>query len=103
MHILSEWHKEEDAVLIYICTCICTSHSVMSDTLHPMDCSLQTPLFMEFSRQEYLSELPFCSPGKLPDPGIQPRSPALQTDSLPSEPPGKSLIYIYCIVKGTVK
>ena len=41
-----------------------------------------------FSRQEYWSGLPFPSPGHLPDPGIEPRSPALQTDALPSEPPG---------------
>ena len=41
---------------------------------------------MEFSRQEYWSGLPFPSPGDLPDPGIKPRSPALQADSLPSEP-----------------
>ena len=44
---------------------------------------------MEFSRQEYWSGLPFPSPGDLPDPGIEPRSPALQTDALPSDPPGK--------------
>ena len=44
---------------------------------------------MGFSRQEYWSGLPFPSPGDLPDPGIKPRSPALQTDALPSEPPGK--------------
>ena len=43
-----------------------------------------------FSRQEYWSGLPFPSPGDLPDPGIEPRSPALQVDSLLSEPPGKS-------------
>ena len=40
---------------------------------------------MEFSRQEFWSGLPFSSPGHLPDPGIQPGSPALQADSLPSE------------------
>ena len=44
---------------------------------------------MGFSRQEYWSGLPFPSPGDLPDPGIEPRSPALQADSLPSDPPGK--------------
>jgi len=44
---------------------------------------------MGFSRQEYWSGLPFPSPGDLPDPGIEPRSPALQADPLPSEPPGK--------------
>ena len=44
---------------------------------------------MEFSRLEYWSEKPFPSPGVLPDPGIEPGSPALQADSLPAEPPGK--------------
>ena len=49
---------------------------------------------MEFPRQEYWSGLPFPSPGDLPDPGIEPGSPALQGDALPSEPPGKSNILI---------
>ena len=44
---------------------------------------------MGFSRQEYWSGLPFPSPGDLPDPGTEPRSPVLQADALPSEPPGK--------------
>ena len=48
----------------------------------------QPPPFMGFSRQEFWSGLPFPSPGDVPDPGIEPRSPALQADSLPSEPPG---------------
>ena len=52
-----------------------------------MDCC--PPLSMEFSRQEYWSGLPFPSPGDLPDPGIKPGSPALQTDALLSEPPGR--------------
>ena len=47
----------------------------------------QAPPSMEFSRQEW-SGLPFPSPGDLPDPGIEPRSPALWTDALPSEPLG---------------
>ena len=46
-------------------------------------------MFVEFSGQEYWSGLPFPSPGDLPVPGIEPRSPALQADSLLSEPPGK--------------
>ena len=46
---------------------------------------------MEFSRLEYWSGLPFPSPGDLSDPGIELRSPTLQSDSLPSEPPGKPL------------
>ena len=49
----------------------------------------QAPLSMEFARQEFWSGLPFPPPGDLADPGIEPRSPALQADSLPSEPPGK--------------
>ena len=55
----------------------------------PMDCSHQAPLSMDFSRQEYWSGLPFPSPGDLPDPGMEPRSPALQPDSLLFEPPVK--------------
>ena len=49
---------------------------------------------MEFSRQEYLGGLPFPSPWDLPDPGIKPRSLALQADSLPTKPLGK-IPYIY--------
>ena len=52
-----------------------------------MDCSL--PGSSGFSRQESWSGLPFPSPGDLPDPGIEPGSPALQADALLSEPPGK--------------
>ena len=55
----------------------------------PMDYSLQAPLSMEFSRQEHWRGLPFPFPGNLLDLGIKPGFPALQVDSLPSEPPGK--------------
>ena len=55
----------------------------------PMDCAHQAPQAVEFSRQEYWSGLPLPSPGDLPDPGIEPRSPSLQADALQSEPPGK--------------
>ena len=53
-----------------------------------MDCS---PLSMGCSRQEYWSGVPFPSPRDLPDSGVEPRSPTLQADSLPSEPPGQVL------------
>ena len=56
---------------------------------NPMDCSPPDSLSMEFSRQEYWSGLPFPSPGDLPNSGIEPRSPVLHADSLPSVPPGK--------------
>ena len=57
----------------------------------PWTAAYQTPPSMGFSRQEYWSGLPFPSPGDLPDPGIEPRSPAFQADALTSEPPGKPL------------
>ena len=59
--------------------CFCDSQTVAH----------QAPLSMDFSRQEYWSRLPFPSPGGLPDPEIELRSPALQACSLPTEPPGK--------------
>ena len=59
----------------------------------PWTVAYRAPPSMEFSRQEYWSGLPFPSPGDLPDSGIEPGSPTLQADALPSEPPGKPLIY----------
>ena len=55
----------------------------------PWTIACQAPLSMGFSRQEYWSGLPFPSPGDLPNPGTEPRSPALHADALSSEPPGK--------------
>ena len=54
----------------------------------PWTVAHQARLSMGFSRQEYWSGLPFPSPGDLPNPGIEPRSLALQADALTSEPPG---------------
>ena len=51
----------------------------------PLTVAHQAPPFMGFSRQEYWSGLPFPSPGDLPNPGIKPRSPALEADALTSE------------------
>ena len=58
--------------------------------LTPWTVAHQAPPSIGFSRQEYQSGVPFPSPGDLPDPGTEPGSPALQADTLPSEPPGKS-------------
>ena len=63
----------------------------------PWIVAYQAPQSMEFSRQEYWSGLPFPSPGDLPNPGVEPGSPALQADALLSEPPGKT-IYIHCYI-----
>ena len=55
-------------VCVCVCVCVC---SVMSDSVIPWTVALQAPLSTGFSRQEYWSELPFSSPGDLPDPGIE--------------------------------
>ena len=69
------------------------NQSDMSDSfLTPWTIDCQAPLPTGFSRQEYSNGLPFPSPGDLPDPGIESRSPALQADSLPSEPQGKLIL-----------
>ena len=57
----------------------------------PWTVACQAPLSMGLSRQEYWNGLPFPSPGYLPDLVIEPRSPELQADSLPAEPPGKPM------------
>ena len=66
----------------------------------PWTVAYQAPPSVGFSRQEYWSRLPFPSPGDLPDPGIEPRSPAFQADALTSEPPGPTLPFIHCVTKG---
>ena len=62
----------------------------MSDSATPWTVAYQAPLSMGFPRQAYWSGLPFPSPEDLPNPGIEPGSPALLVDALPSEPPAKS-------------
>ena len=67
----------------------------------PWTAARQAPLFMGFSRQ-YWSGLPLPSPGNLPNPGIEPGSPALQADTLSSEPPGKpDITYKWNLKYGT--
>ena len=70
------------------------SHSAVFLFAIPWTVACQAPLSMGFSRQESWSGLPCPSPGDLPNPGIKSRSPTLQDDSLPTEPPGKQP-YIY--------
>ena len=66
-----------------LCLTLCT----------PCTVAHQASLSMGFPRQEYCSGLSFPSPGDLPDPGIEPLSPALQVDSLPAEPPEEAQEY----------
>ena len=82
MHIRSYRNKEEKKVKSL-------SHVWLFATLWTV--ALQAPPSMGFSRQEYWSGFPLPSPGDLLNPGIDPRSPALQANALPSEPPGKPI------------
>ena len=75
----------------------------------PWTVACQVPLSMGFSKQEYWSELPFPSPGDLPDPGIKHRTPAMQADSLPLSHQGSKkkpyidLHYVYLKAEGRFK
>ena len=69
------------------------SESVSCSVVSAWTITHQAPLSMEFSRQEYWSGLPFPSRGDLPNPGIEPGSPVLQADSLPTELQGKPIVY----------
>ena len=71
------------------CYCCLVANLHLTLFATPWTVSCQAPLSLGFFRQEYWSRLPFPYPGDLPDSGIEPGSPALQADALPSEPPGK--------------
>ena len=83
------------SLCVCVCVCVCVykwkslSHVWLFAT--PWAVAHQAPLSMEFCRQEYWSGWLFPSPGDLPNPGIEPRPPTLQVDSLPSRPPGNPL------------
>ena len=77
---------------IKISVCAWKSLSHVQLFVTPETIARQSPLSIEFSRQEYWNGLPCPSPGDLPKPGIEPGSPALQGDSLPS----KQLLKNYC-------
>ena len=68
----------------------------------PWTVAHQAPVSVEFSRQEYWSVLPFSSPGDLSNPGNEPRCPALQADSLLSEPLGKPIPTYMPQIKNTL-
>ena len=75
--------------MVYICNTCVLGHSAVTDSATPWAVARQAPLSMGFSRQGYWSGLPCPPPGDLPDPGMEPGSPALQADSLPFTPPGE--------------
>ena len=72
--------------------------AVMFDSfMTPWTVAHQGPLSMGFPREGYWNEWPFPSPGNLPDPGMEPASPALVGRFSTTEPPGKSLFFIYSV------
>ena len=73
--------------------CVCQLLSCVRLFATPQTVARQALLSMEFSRHKYWSGLPFPSPGDHPDPGTEPKSPALQADSLPSELPEKPYLW----------
>ena len=75
--------------MLVVCVCVCLSLSCVQLFVTPWTVACQVPPSMGFSRQEYWNGLPFLPPGDLPNPVIEPRSPALQAHFLPSELPGK--------------
>ena len=70
----------------------CPPLSILCRSLRRVRAAHQAPLSVGFSRQEYWSGWPFPSPGDLPDPGVEPGSPASQADSLQFEPPRKAIV-----------
>ena len=86
-------------VCVHVCVCgaynfwSCSfSRSVVFDSVTPWTVAHQAPLSTGFSRQEYWSRLPFPSPGDLPDPGIEPASPALARGFFTPEHQGSPVI-----------
>ena len=74
---LSDFHSLTHGKIVYVL--IAQSCLILAT---PSTVACQAPLFMEFSKQEYWSGLPFPLPGHIPHPGVQPKSPALEADSL---------------------
>ena len=88
--VFSEGGDQRERTKAHIPSCAVLGRLVVSDSLQPH--GLQPSRLLcpwGFSRQEYWSGLPCPPPGDLPNPEIEPRSPALQVDSVPSEPPWK--------------
>ena len=89
------WATRKIMYALKLCYSLCMCSCILSHFSHcwlfatPWTVAHQAPLAVGFCRQEYWSGLPCPPPGDLPDPGIESTSPALQEDSLPTEPPGK--------------
>ena len=83
--------------LASVCLCVLTHYSRVQLSVTLWTAAHQASLSMELSRQEYWSGLPYPPLGDLPDPGIEPVSPTLQTNSLPPEPSKKPILGHYSL------
>ena len=90
-------------LFVSVCACMLSHFSRVRLFATPWTVASQAPLSMGFSRQEYWSGLPFPSRGDLPNPGMELRSPTLQADSLPYEPPGKPNVLWYWLSQTMVQ
>ena len=116
-HLLISWLQSQSAVILesrkkkpvtdfFVSPSIC--HEMMGSEVKslsrvrlfpiPWTVAYQAPPSLGFSWQEYWSGLPFPSPGDIPNPGIEPESPALQADSLPTELPGTLNLLVMIIL-----
>ena len=102
INLVSSWHKfivlhidlntPERELKVKLLSCVWLFPT-------PWTAVYQAPASVEFSKQEYWTELPFPSPEDLPDSVVEPRSSALQADVLPSEPPGKLKTHLNSFLK----
>ena len=83
-------YKMEMIMIPSLCVCVLVAQSCPT-LCNPMDCSLSGFSIHRIFQARYWSGSPFPAPGDLPNPGIEPGSPTLQADSLPSEPPPSPL------------
>ena len=83
--------REDRSLVLALALLLCLVAQLCRTLCDPGTVAHQAPLSMGFSQARILEWVAIPSPGDLPDPGIEPRSPALQADSSPSEPPGKPI------------
>ena len=93
--LVSSVQQSDSVIYPYCCCCLVAKSNATLATLWTV--AHQAPLSVGFPMQEYWSRLPFHSPEDIPDPGIEPMSPALQADSLPLSQ-REAHVYIYMCV-----
>ena len=93
------WGQINPFLQNYMCACVLSRFRFVQLFVTPWTVACQAPLSMGFSRLEYWSALPFPSPGDLSDPGIEPKSPALQATREAGTPKGPTFKYYHIKVR----